>query len=99
VCSSDLLKSGRIPGSNNVHYSNLLEENGTLKNGDDIKQAFIDGGIDPNKPVITTCGSGVTAAVLVLGLALIGKNKSISLFDGSWTQWGSAEDVPIETDT
>ncbi len=92
------LKSGRIPGSCNVHYSSLLEENGTLKNSDDIKQAFIDGGIDPNKPVITTCGSGVTAAVLVLGLGLIGKNKSVSLFDGSWTQWGSAEGVPIETD-
>lgn len=93
------LKSGRIPSSFNVPYSNLLDQDGTLKTVDQIRQAFVDSGIDPKKPVITSCGSGVTAAVLVLGLGLIGKNNRVSLFDGSWTQWGSADGVPIETDT
>ncbi len=91
------LKSGHIPGSFNVPYTNLLEDNGTLKSPEDIRQAFVDGGVDPGKPIITTCGSGVTAAVLVLGLELIGKSKSVALFDGSWAQWGSAKDVAIET--
>ncbi len=91
------LKSGHIPGSFNVPYTNLLEDNGTLKSPEDIRQAFVDGGVDPGKPIVTTCGSGVTAAVLVLGLELIGKSKSVALFDGSWAQWGSAKDVPIET--
>jgi len=91
------LKSGHIPGSKNVPFSNLLEPDGTLKSRDEIKQAFLESGIDPNRPVITSCGSGVTAAVLVLGLELIGKNKSVSLFDGSWAQWGATQGVPIET--
>ena len=91
------LKSGNIPGSLNVPYGNLLEQDGTLKSCEDIKQVFLDSGLDPAKPVITTCGSGVTAAVLVLALALIGKNNSVSLFDGSWAQWGASEDVPIDT--
>ena len=91
------LKSGHIPGSFNVPYTNLLKDDGTLKSPEDIRQAFVDGGVDPSKPIITTCGSGVTAAVLVLGLELIGKSKSVALFDGSWAQWGSAKDVPIET--
>jgi len=91
------LKSGHIPGSFNVPYTHLLEDNGTLKSPEGIRQAFVDGGVDPGKPIITTCGSGVTAAVLVLGLELIGKSKSVALFDGSWAQWGSAKDVPIET--
>lgn len=91
------LKSGHIPRSCSVPFTNLLEDDGTLKNLEDIRQAFIDAGIDPQKPIITSCGSGVTAAVLVLGLGLIGKNNAVSLFDGSWTQWGTAEGVPIET--
>lgn len=91
------LKSGHIPGSYNVPFTNLLEDDGTLKSREEIKQAFLASGIDPNKPIITSCGSGVTAAVLVLGLSLINKNNSVSLFDGSWTQWGTAEGVPIET--
>ncbi len=91
------LKSGHIPGSSNVPYTKLLEDDGTLKSSEDIKQAFLNGGVDPGKPIITTCGSGVTAAVLVLGLELIGKSNSVALFDGSWTQWGTADGVPIET--
>ncbi len=93
------LKSGRIPGSRNVPYTNLLEDDGTLKNIEEIRTAFLDSGIDPAKPVITTCGSGVTAAVLVLGLSLIGKNKSVTLYDGSWSQWGAEDGVPIESGT
>ncbi len=91
------LKSGHIPGSFNLPYSNLLEDDGTLKSPEAIRQAFVAAGVDPGKPIITTCGSGVTAAILVLGLELIGKTKSVALFDGSWAQWGSAKDVPIET--
>jgi thiosulfate/3-mercaptopyruvate sulfurtransferase len=91
------LKSGHIPGSYNVPYNTLLEDDGTLKSPEGIKQAFLEGGVDPGKPIITSCGSGVTAAVLVLGLELIGKTKSVALFDGSWAQWGTTDGVPIET--
>jgi len=91
------LKSGHIPGSYNVPFGNLLESNGTLKCPEDIKQAFLDVGVDLSKPIITSCGSGVTAAVLVLGLELIGKTKSVALFDNSWSQWGTADGVPVET--
>ncbi len=91
------LKSGHIPGSYNVPYSHLLEQDGTLKSPEDIRQAFADGDVDPGRPIIASCGSGVTAAVLVLGLELTGNTKYVSLFDGSWAQWGATEGVPIET--
>ena len=91
------LRSGHIPGSSNLPYSELLNEDGTVRPVDDIREAFINAGVDLSKPVATTCGSGVTAAVLALGLTLVG-HKNHSLYDGSWTEWGADSKLPVETD-
>lgn len=90
------LRAGRIPGSFNVHYATLLNEDGTLKEIPDLRAAFKGAGIDLAKPVITSCGSGVTAAILMLALARIGHN-STSLYDGSWAEWGMYDDLKVET--
>ena len=91
------MRGGHMPGAFNIHYKSLLNEDGTVRSTDAIKQVFEEAGIDLAKPVITTCGSGVTAAILTLGLMLNGHNSN-SLYDGSWTDWGSDPDTPIETD-
>ncbi len=90
------LRSGHIPGSKNVFFQKLLNENGTLKARKDIQKVFEDAGVDLQKPAITTCGSGVTAAVLCLGLHLIGKTD-YAVYDGSWTEWGQFATLPIAT--
>ena len=90
------LRSGHIPNSRNVHYASLLKDDGTVRDVDDIARVFAEAGIDPSQPVSTTCGSGVTAAILSLGLDMIG-HKDVTLYDGSWTDWGSDDSLPIET--
>jgi len=90
------LRSGHIPGSSNVPISSLLKD-GALKDKDDLAAAFAKGGIDINHPVITSCGTGVTACGLALALAILGNEKTI-VYDGSWTEWG-ASDAPVETGT
>ena len=90
------LRSGHIPGSKNVFFQTLLNENGTLKTPKDIQKVFEDAGVDLQKPAITTCGSGITAAVLCLGLHLIGKTD-YAVYDGSWTEWGKFATLPIAT--
>ncbi|TBX28256.1 3-mercaptopyruvate sulfurtransferase [Nioella sediminis] len=89
------LRSGRIPGSKNVHYATLLNEDGTMKRGDELRAAFEAGGVDLNKRIITTCGSGVTAAILSLGLELLG-HKDWALYDGSWSEWGQFDQLKVE---
>ena len=89
------LRSGRIPGSKNVHYATLLNTDGTMKRGDDLRAAFEAGGVDLNKRIITTCGSGVTAAILSLGLELLG-HKDWALYDGSWSEWGQFDQLKVE---
>ena len=89
------LRSGHIPGARNVPLSSLLADDGSFKPVADIRQAFVEGGIDPDRPVITSCGSGVTACGLALGLALAG-NEQVFVYDGSWTEWGASE-APIST--
>ena len=90
------LRSGHIPGSRNVPYSRLLNPDGTLKSPAELHRVFTEAGIDPMKPVVTTCGSGVTAAILSLGLALIGQPDS-GLYDGSWSEWGREDaGTPVE---
>ena len=84
---------GHIPGSVNLPYSNLFNEDGTWKKGDALKAAFTDAGVDMDKPVATTCGTGVTAAALVFGAHLLGKTD-IGLYDGSWSEWGAQADTP-----
>ena len=90
------VRSGHMPGAANVHYATLLNQDGTLKSPDSIAKAFADAGIDVKKPVITSCGSGITAAILTLGLTLIGAREH-ALYDGSWSEWGAAADTPVET--
>jgi thiosulfate/3-mercaptopyruvate sulfurtransferase len=90
------MRKGRIPGSQNVPYTDLLNADGTMKDPDGIRAAFHTAGADLSKPVITTCGSGVTAAILSLALERIGKTDH-SLYDGSWSEWGMYADLPIAT--
>jgi len=91
------LKGGHIPGSTNLPYASLLNGDGqTVVDGARIAEAFRAAGVDPAKPVITTCGSGISAAFLALALHLIGA-KRVAVYDGSWTEWGGRDDTPIET--
>ena len=90
------LRSGHIPGSKNVPYQTLLNDDGTMKAPDEIRAAFTAAGASLTKPAITTCGSGVTAAVLSLGLERIGHTRH-SLYDGSWAEWGMYGDLKVET--
>jgi thiosulfate/3-mercaptopyruvate sulfurtransferase len=90
------LRRGHIPNSKNVFFKSLLNEDQTFKNTTELKRVFYSAGVDLTKPVITTCGSGVSAAVLNLGLELIGKTDH-SLYDGSWTEWGMSPALPLET--
>ena len=90
------LRPGHIPGSKNVCFKDLLNADQTMKNPVKIRQIFEAAGVDFNKPAITTCGSGVTAAVLSLGLERIGKTDH-SLYDGSWSEWGMFPTVPVAT--
>lgn len=89
-------RGGHMPGAFNVHYRTLLNVDGTVKSTEEIRDVFQNAGIDLSRPVITTCGSGVTAAILTLGLTLLGHNNN-SLYDGSWCEWGSDPDTPVET--
>lgn len=84
---------GHIPGSLNLPFMQMFNEDGTWKQGDALKSAFTSIGIDLDKPLTATCASGVTAATLVFAAHLLGKND-VGLYDGSWTEWGSLADTP-----
>ncbi|MGB8813319.1 MAG: 3-mercaptopyruvate sulfurtransferase [Paracoccaceae bacterium] len=88
------LRSGHIPGSKNVPFSTLLNPDNTLKSPDALRAAFIAAGVDLSKPAITTCGSGITAAILDLALERIG-HRNHALYDGSWAEWGMYEDLKV----
>jgi thiosulfate/3-mercaptopyruvate sulfurtransferase len=87
------VEPGHIPGSRNVPASSLFEADGTYKDRAAIRAAFADAGIDLARPVVTTCGSGITAAVLAFGLDLLGK-EDVALYDGSWAEWGGDPETP-----
>lgn len=90
------LKSGHMPGAKNFPFGDLLAADGTLLPPAEIAARFRDAGIDPGAPVTTTCGSGVTACVLALGLHLIGQPDA-AVYDGSWSEWGGRNDTPVAT--
>jgi len=90
------LRSGHMPRAFNVPYEQLIE-NGRLVSRDRMASVFASAGVDLDKPIITSCGSGVTAAILTLALESLGKEPK-GLYDGSWAEWGSRPDLPIERD-
>ena len=90
------LRAGRIPQSVNVHYQTLLTETGELAPDAVIEKAFDDAGVKMDAPIVTSCGSGVTAAILSLGLSVIGR-EGVAVYDGSWSEWGADETLPIES--
>lgn len=89
------LASGHIPGSRNLPHGHLFNADDTWKTGDALRREFDAIGIDPDQPVMTTCGSGVTACVLSFGLALLGKHAPV--YDGSWSEWGADPSTPKAT--
>jgi thiosulfate/3-mercaptopyruvate sulfurtransferase len=84
---------GHIPGSLNLPYGQMFNPDGSWKQGDALRAAFDAAGIDLTRPLVATCGSGLTAATLVFGAHLLGK-EDVALYDGSWSDWGSDPDTP-----
>ena len=88
--------SGHIPGSRNLPYSSVYNADGTWKRGEDLKAVFAAAGIDLTKPLVATCGSGLTASSIVFGAHLLGM-ENVALYDGSWSDWGSDPETPKAT--
>lgn len=88
-------QNGRIPGSFNLPFGEVFNADGTFKSASELEKAFEQAGIDLSRPVVTTCGSGVTASVLLFALHLIGKTDT-ALYDGSWQEWEADPDTPKE---
>lgn len=89
------MRSGHIPGSISLPYTDLLNADGTFRPAGDVRGRFEAAGIDGGQPVVTSCGSGVTACILTLGLRVAGFQEG-AVYDGSWTEWGGRSDTPIE---
>lgn len=90
------LRAGHIPNSKNVFFKDLLNADSTMKSPDDLAEVFRAAGVDMDKPAILSCGSGITACILALAMERIGKTDH-AVYDGSWTEWGQFDDLPITT--
>ena len=90
------LRGGHMPGACNVPFGTLINPDGTLKSAEELRAAFAAAGVDLSKPIVTTCGSGVSASVLALALARLGRDD-VAVYDGSWTEWGGRPDTAIVT--
>ncbi|MEO7362148.1 MAG: 3-mercaptopyruvate sulfurtransferase [Gemmatimonadaceae bacterium] len=92
------VRGGHIPGSVNVPYASLMNNNGTMRSRDELAHIVKKAGVDTNAPIVASCGTGVTACAVILALDVLGVSNT-AVFDGSWTEWGSATDTatPVET--
>lgn len=90
------LRGGHMPGAANLPWEQVIAEDGTLRGEKELKAVFKGVGVDLRKPIVTTCGSGVTASVLALALARLGLDRT-AVYDGSWTEWGGRPDTEVAT--
>lgn len=90
------VRAGHIPGSANIYYAAVVDPDGTMLPADCLRTLFAGHHIDLERPIVTSCGSGITAAILSLALEIAGA-KDTSLYDGSWTEWGGRADAPLST--
>jgi thiosulfate/3-mercaptopyruvate sulfurtransferase len=90
------LRPGHMPGACNLPWNELIEPDGTMKNAAELKVAFEAAGVDLGRPIVTTCGSGISASLLALALARLGR-EDVAVYDGSWTEWGGQPDTPVAT--
>jgi len=90
------IRSGRMPGALNVYYKDLMHENQTMKSAEELRQIFKAADVDLKKPIITSCGSGVTAAIVSLGFEIAG-HRGAAVYDGSWTEWGGCDENEVVT--
>jgi thiosulfate/3-mercaptopyruvate sulfurtransferase len=90
------VRGGHIPGARNVHYATLVNADGTLKSVEALRAQFASAGLDLSAPIVASCGSGITACAVTLGLEVAGAQQ-VAVYDGSWTEWGSQTSTPVET--